>query len=40
LWGWGKEDKKIAWVRWTKLCQCKEEGGLQISITQCLPTKE
>jgi len=30
LWGWGQEGRKIAWVRWEKLCRPKQEGGLGI----------
>ena len=28
LWGWGSENKKIAWVAWDKVCESKEKGGL------------
>ena len=30
LWGWGSEDRKIAWVRWENICKPKEVGGLGI----------
>jgi len=30
LWGWGKEKRPIAWVRWEDLCKPKKEGGLGI----------
>jgi len=30
LWGWGSEAKKIAWVKWEKICKPKEVGGLDI----------
>ena len=30
LWGWGKEKRSVAWVKWKDLCQPKGEGGLRI----------
>jgi len=30
VWGWGFECRKIAWVRWKKICRPMEEGGLGI----------
>jgi len=28
LWGWRKDDKKIAWVVWEKVCNSRKKGGL------------
>jgi len=30
LWGWDFEDRKIAWVKWDKVCSPVEAGGLEI----------
>jgi len=30
LWGWGAEERKIAWTSWENICKAKEEGGLGI----------
>jgi len=32
LWGWGKENRTIAWVSWQKICKPKEEGGLRMCV--------
>jgi len=34
LWGWGAEDKKIAWVKWRNICKLREAGGLGIRDIQ------
>ena len=31
LWGWGHDDRKIAWISWDKVCTPKEMGGLGVS---------
>jgi hypothetical protein len=30
LWGGGREDKKICWVKWDQICLPKEKGGLGV----------
>ena len=30
LWKWGREDKKIVWVSWLKVCKLKEDRGLGV----------
>jgi len=30
LWGWGKEEKKMTWIKWDVLCKEKEKWGLGI----------
>jgi len=30
VWDWGSKGRKIAWVRWEKICRLMEEGGLGI----------
>ena len=30
LWGWGKDNRSIPWVRWETICKPSEEGGLGI----------
>jgi len=30
LWGWGSENRKIAWVAWHKVCESKDKGGLGV----------
>jgi len=35
LWGWGFEERKIAWVKWNKVCSPVEVGGLGIKDIEC-----
>ncbi len=35
LWGWGKENKPIAWVGWKDVCRPREEGGLELETYVC-----
>ena len=35
LWGWGSDDRKIAWVKWSKVCCPVEAGGLGIKDIEC-----
>ena len=35
LWGWGFEERKIAWVKWTKVCSPVAAGGLGIKDIGC-----
>jgi len=30
LWGWGSEERKIAWTSWDKVCEPRDVGGLGI----------
>jgi len=30
LWGWGKESRPVAWIKWEDICKSKGEGGLGI----------
>jgi hypothetical protein len=30
LWGGGREEKKICWVKWDQICLPKEKGGLGV----------
>jgi len=30
VWGWGAEQNKISWVKWDRICQPKDRGGLDI----------
>jgi len=35
LWGWGFEQRKIAWVKWEKVCSPVAAGGLGIKDIGC-----
>jgi len=35
LWGWGFEERKIAWVKWEKICCPVAAGGLGIKDIGC-----
>jgi len=35
LWGWGFEGRKIAWVKWEKVCSSVAAGGLGIKDIGC-----
>jgi len=35
LWGWGFEERKIAWVKWAKVCSLVAAGGLGIKDIGC-----
>jgi len=35
LWGWGHEGRKIAWVKWKRICTPVAVGGLDIKDIRC-----
>jgi len=30
MWGWGREERKISWISWDKICKAKENDGLGV----------
>lgn len=35
LWGSNKSNRKLPWVRWEKICEEKNQGGLRVKDLRC-----